>query len=164
MSHDSRIRLRPYRQADFEFFAGLIADERAMRHMGGVLSPEESRELFKRVMRPAAETGLELWAVEMQDSGELIGHAGLKPPESDGAREILFVLSPNYWGRGLGTEAARLVLDYALNVAGCKRVIGTVDPDNAPSIKVLQNIGMQLDHWREDEQGTYPVYAINRTT
>jgi RimJ/RimL family protein N-acetyltransferase len=163
MSQNRCIRLRPYRQADFAFFAGLMADEQAMRHMGGVLSPEESRELFKRILRPTAETGLELWAVEMEDSGEIIGHAGLKPPESDGAREILFVLSPAFWGRGLGTEAAQLVLDYALNVARYARIIGTVDPENIRSIRVLQNIGMQLDHWREDEQGKYPVYAINRT-
>ena len=64
------------------------------------------------------------FAVCLKESGKVIGSLGVekygmedKLTEFDGyrGREIGYVLSRDYWGRGLMTEAVRAVIDYLFN-------------------------------------------------
>jgi ribosomal-protein-alanine N-acetyltransferase len=64
--------------------------------------------------------GYGLWLIsERQAAGpaEMAGTAGLRPLEDLGL-EIIWSLAPAVWGRGYATEAARAVLDYALDRLG----------------------------------------------
>ncbi|MFD5429715.1 GNAT family N-acetyltransferase [Streptomyces sp. NPDC127084] len=54
-------------------------------------------------------------------------------------------LEPSVVGRGLVTRAARLVIDWAVEVRGIHRVEWWVSPDNAPSIAVARRLGMTKD-------------------
>lgn len=49
---------------------------------------------------------------------------------------------PGFWGQGIATEAARPVLDHALNSLGLDRVIAEIAAANAGSISVAEKLGM----------------------
>ena len=82
-------------------------------------------------------------AVVEKDSGALIGWVGLGPldfaPEEI---EIYYGLSPDYWGRGIATEAARALLRYGFEVIGLDTIVAIVHPDNGASIRVIEKMGL----------------------
>jgi RimJ/RimL family protein N-acetyltransferase len=88
-----------------------------------------------------------LYAVIHQKSQQLIGFCGLllwsfeEQPEI----EIGYRLARDYWGQGLGTEAARAVKDYAWNNWGFNRLICIIQPENTRSIRVAEKIGMHYE-------------------
>jgi RimJ/RimL family protein N-acetyltransferase len=47
------------------------------------------------------------------------------------------------WGRGYATEAARPVLDHALETLGLGEVIADIDPENAASARVALKLGFR---------------------
>ncbi len=64
--------------------------------------------------------------------------------------EIGFTLAPAYWGQGLATEAVSGILSYLFGPAQKHRVFASVDPRNAPSIALLERVGMRREaHFRE---------------
>jgi ribosomal-protein-alanine N-acetyltransferase len=106
---------------------------------------------------------LGLWGTIHKGKGQFIGCCGLLPLTIDGKAEIelSYMLASPYWGQGLGTEAAKAVLDYGFEHLGLQRVICLVDPKNLRSVKVAQNIGMTFVSEGEDELGPYHLYAKN---
>jgi len=87
------------------------------------------------------------WVIEA--AGALAGMVGLRL----GAHraELGYVLARPHWGRGLATEAARAVAEWALARPGCFRLWAVCDVENRASARVLEKIGMEregrLRHW-----------------
>ncbi len=59
---------------------------------------------------------------------------------------MLYGLAPEWWGRGLATEAGRAVLTYAFAQLRCPRVTAAADVPNLPSVSVLERLGMRFTH------------------
>lgn len=51
------------------------------------------------------------WAITLKGSDEPIGSIDLVGANPDGAPEIGYVLSYEYWGRGIMTEAVKAVIN-----------------------------------------------------
>ena len=58
---------------------------------------------------------------------------------------LAVALSSDYWGRGLGREAVRLMLGYAFGELELHRVQLTVFATNAPAIRLYEGIGFQRE-------------------
>jgi RimJ/RimL family protein N-acetyltransferase len=93
------------------------------------------------------------FAVVLTSSSEVIGDFGLfllSAAHRQG--EIGFIFHPDHHGHGYATEAGRLVLQLAFEEFGLHRVIGTLEPRNAASSRVLERLGMRLEaHFVENE-------------
>jgi RimJ/RimL family protein N-acetyltransferase len=63
--------------------------------------------------------------------------------------EIGWRLDPDYWGRGLATEAAAAVLRDGFERLGFSRLISIIYRENVASRRVAEKIGLRL--WREVE-------------
>lgn len=66
--------------------------------------------------------------------------------------EIAYELFQRAHGRGYATEAAGAVLDAAV-ATGRKRLWATVGAWNAPSFRVLEELGFERDHVSTDDSG-----------
>lgn len=83
-------------------------------------------------------TGLMLHRAE----GVLVGELGsLGGPDADGVVEIGYGVVPDYRGRGLATEAVAGIVAWLAAQTGVRGVVATCEPDNAPSIRVLEKVG-----------------------
>lgn len=82
-----------------------------------------------------------------REENRLIGYCGFFCQIVDGMNEIeiAYRLHPDYWNRGLATEAARAVRNYAFEVMELERVISLVHPDNHASRRVTEKNGMTLE-------------------
>ncbi|CAF22759.1 GNAT family N-acetyltransferase [Candidatus Protochlamydia amoebophila] len=55
--------------------------------------------------------------------------------------ELRYRFHPNYWGRGLATEAVLAVCQYAFDQLGIKKLISIIDPQNFRSLGVAKRAG-----------------------
>ena len=87
------------------------------------------------------------WATIDKQTDELIGRCGLLPWTIDGRSEVevAYLLASAHWGRGLGTEAARAVLEYGFDRLHLSRLICLIDP--------VQDYGPVADGFDERDVG-----------
>ncbi|RUT05045.1 N-acetyltransferase GCN5 [Dulcicalothrix desertica PCC 7102] len=107
---------------------------------------------------------LGLWATIYKESGKLIGRCGLLPWTIDGQPEIevAYLIAKAYWGQGLGTEAARAILDYGFDKLHLPRLICLIDQDNLASATVAKHIGMAFEkEWKHD-LGAFLLYSRSK--
>ncbi|MBE9226350.1 GNAT family N-acetyltransferase [Phormidium sp. LEGE 05292] len=56
-----------------------------------------------------------------------------------------YLLHQQYWGQGYATEAARVVVEWAIGLPNIYRVWATCDTENAASIRVLEKCGLVFE-------------------
>jgi RimJ/RimL family protein N-acetyltransferase len=84
--------------------------------------------------------------INLLSSDELIGDCGFRVLEAEPRQaEFGIALAPEFQSKGYATEALRALLDYLLVTLGKHRVIGSVDPRNVRSIKLMQQAGMRQE-------------------
>jgi len=107
---------------------------------------------------------LGLWATIHKETGKFIGRCGLLPWIIDGQDEVevAYLISKAYWKQGLGTEAAKAILNYGFEKLNLTRLICLIDKDNLASIKVAEKIGMVFEKESRDETGPFLVYSRNK--
>ena len=74
------------------------------------------------------------------DDGALIGFGGWKGPPVDGAAELGYAVAPARQGRGVATEAVRILVERA-RAAGVGLVLAHTLPEDSPSTGVLRRSG-----------------------
>lgn len=90
-----------------------------------------------------------------------VGFAGR--PDADGRLLIGYSVYPRYGRMGYGTEAAGLLIEWALNQPGVVAVHATIPPWNTPSIRVAEKLGMTvLGEGEDPEAGRVTVYEIRK--
>lgn len=107
---------------------------------------------------------LGLWATIHKESGKFIGRCGLLPwtIEDQFDVEVAYTIAEEYWGQGLGTEAAQAILNYGFEKLNLSRLICIIDPDNIASQAVAKKIGMSYEKEAHDELGTFSIYSISK--
>jgi Acetyltransferases, including N-acetylases of ribosomal proteins len=78
-------------------------------------------------------------------AGDFAGDCGLTPQVVDGVTELEvgYHVVPALQGRGYATEAAAACRDYARTALGASRLIAIIHPDNRPSQRVAEKIGLR---------------------
>ncbi|MFH8788173.1 GNAT family N-acetyltransferase [Streptomyces roseoverticillatus] len=156
-----RLTLRRWRADDLDPMAAVNADPEVMRWIGdgSVQDRERTSEAIASWEREWDERGVGLFAVEVRQSRRLAGFAGLSVPsylpEILPAVELGWRLGRPFWGRGLATEAARAVLDFAFRDRGLARVVSVHNAGNDASAAVLRKLGM-----RRERETTHPEYGV----
>jgi RimJ/RimL family protein N-acetyltransferase len=127
----------------------LYGDPEAMRYVGAdgrARTPEQTVRGVGRLIHHQEQHGYSLWAVTERETGEVIGVAGLVLEDFEGPEaEVVYELQRDRWGRGIATEVARACLEVAFERLELGRVIALAYPENGPSVRVMQKIGMQPD-------------------
>ena len=108
---------------------------------GSTRTPAQTVAGIGRLIDHQQLHGFSLWAVADRDGGEVIGVAGLVLVELVGPEvEVVYELVRDAWGRGIATAAC---LDVAFGPLGLQRVVALSYPENAPSVRVAEKIGMR---------------------
>jgi RimJ/RimL family protein N-acetyltransferase len=146
----ARLLLRPWRPAeDLHALAALNADPAVMRWVAPnrPLTRAETAEQLDRFVRHWDQHGFGLWAVVPRegDAG-CIGLAGLAVPSFLPAVlpavEVGWRFAPEWWGRGLATEAGRASVDFGFETLGLRAIVSIIDERNARSLRLARRLGM----------------------
>src|SRR5690606_8554558 len=87
----------------------------------------------------------EKFAVTINEGNILIGHMVFYKWYGESTYEIGWVFNPVYQNNGFATEAAQAILTYAFKELNVHRIISTCQPQNTPSYRVMEKIGMRRE-------------------
>lgn len=145
-----RLVLRKFKVSDAKVFFAYRTNPRVALYQGERwvnYRLEDAKDFVKEQMD--LEPGIsDTWfqiAIELKDTGNLIGDLAIHTLQDINQVEIGFTLSPIYQGQGFGLEAVRCLLGYIFNVLNKHRVIAITDVRNKPSIKLLKQVGMRKE-------------------
>ena len=141
-----RILLRRWRESDAETLYRYASDPEVGPRAGWPPhgSVDESREIIRTLFR-----GDGMWAVEWKATGEAIGCVGYLPATASNLRiaddqcEVGYWIARPFWGKGICTEAMRLVVDYCFRVKGFAVLWGDYFPENPASGRVMEKCGFR---------------------
>jgi RimJ/RimL family protein N-acetyltransferase len=139
-----RLLLRPYHAADFERLLTIYAGDRA-KFIGGRLTPRQVWDGFMNVIGHWPVHGFGGWAVELAETGDLVGEVAVHHPVDYPEVELGWLLFDGFEGRGYATEAAIVARDFAFREAGVTTLVSYIDPDNHPSLRLAQRMGAVFD-------------------
>ena len=161
-----RLMLRRLTLDDLAALFALYSDQEIRRYFPeGTLTYEETKEELEWFLNGhPAHPQLGLWATIHKETNQFIGRCGLLPwtIEQRPEVEVAYLLAKEYWGQGLGTEAAQAIVYYGFEQLQLSRLICMIYPENQASIKVARKIGMTFEKEMEDEKGPFLIYSISK--
>jgi RimJ/RimL family protein N-acetyltransferase len=142
-----RLLVRPWEAEDADSALTVFGDEQVARWLapavGRVPDVETMRALLARWAGERAASPSGRWAVEVAESGEVVGAVALLPlPPDEVDLEIGWQLAPCAWGNGFAAEAGHAVAHYAF-ASGADEIFAVVRPRNARGAATARRIGME---------------------
>lgn len=112
------------------------------------------------IQREYRERGFGRWAVHHKADDKVIGFCGPKYlPEFDKV-ELGYRYFPEYWGKGIGYEAASATLDTFKPLHGIEEAIALILHGNAGSVAVAKKVGMS--YLEENEYYGHLVHVYQK--
>jgi RimJ/RimL family protein N-acetyltransferase len=150
-----RLILRRFEDSDLIPFVAYRNDPEVARYQSWDSCDEQEAKVLIREMGSARIGVPGEWfgfATESNETGMLIGDCALRVDEHEPYRaEVGFTLARESQGRGFASEAVARVLDYAFGALGLHRIIAIADCRNAPSVALLERLGMRREgHFLEN--------------
>lgn len=140
----TRLILREFTMDDLEPLVAMHSNPEVSRFLGGVKTPEQSRQRLLEWIAEYKEYGFSKWAVVLRTTGELIGRCGLSLEEVEATSdwELGWTFARAHWGHGYATEAAAAARGHSFDKLGLPRLISLIRPGNFASIRVAERLGM----------------------
>jgi RimJ/RimL family protein N-acetyltransferase len=125
--------------AHLPFLRRMDNSTQMMANLGGIRSDAETKAYLERNLAHWAEHGFGIWILRDPTTGRVMGRAGLRhlTVEAIDEVELAYALLPEFWGRGLATDAARACVTIGREWLGLPSVVALTTRDNLASQRVL---------------------------
>lgn len=144
-----RLRLRPWTEDDADAALSIFGRREVARWLTPavprVANRDEMRQLLARWITEHDASGRSLghWAIEIRDTGRVIGAVSLLPlPPSCTDLEIGWQINPTAWGHGYGAEAGHALAHQAF-AKRASEVFAVVRRGNTRGVATARSVGME---------------------
>jgi len=145
-----RLTLRALEESELPRLVELIGDWDVVRWLMTVPFPYTMRnaeEFYADMMLSYSDDAPEFYTMALKSDNLLIGGVGLHSPRTPnplkGEIEIGYWLGKDFWGRGLMSEATRIVIDLGFARPSTQAIGAVTAPDNKASQNVLRKAGLR---------------------
>jgi len=154
-----RLILRPFAKKDAAELHRILNQEGILKYFPGPGSPsmEKAQRFVAHQMEQWGEVGYAWWAVELKETGRLVGWNGLQYLPETEETEIGFLLDKDHWGQGLTTEAGLVGLRFGFETVKLAEIIALAHPENLASQRVIEKLGLRFV-----EEAEYFDMAVRR--
>ena len=162
-----RMILRKFSIDDYQSVYEFGSNVEVQKYTGDEIltSPNQAKAIIKEVLfSDYKKYGYGRLAAIFKPENKIIGFAGLKYLPEFKESDIGFRFLPEYWGKGIATEASLAIIRYGFEVLKLDNIIGIADPINIGSCRVLEKIGLKfykLDTYDEDNK-KYNWYQLSK--
>lgn len=160
-----RLIIRSFEFEDWSAVLEYTSNKSVMKYIPeGVFNEEEAKDFIKKNYDIQARN----FPVVIKDNCKLVGHIVFHKYFGDHTFEIGWVFNPAFHNRGYASEAALAILKYGFEEMNLHRIIATCQPENIPSYRVMEKIGMRREGYfkkcipHENEWWDEYYYAILR--
>ena len=141
-----RIYLRPLDMEDADAFVSWLNDTEIRQYLG-MISPMNrlrEREYLKDLYKDEKRLNL---GIVLKKKDELIGGVGLHDISlTHRNTEIGIVIgNKNYWSKGYGTEALKLMMGHGFDQLNIHRIFLRVISNNARAIRAYEKAGFRME-------------------
>lgn len=160
----ARAVLRPFSVTDGDELLRLFRDASIRRYLldDMVVSADWVSDEIVASQGRFASSGTGLWSVRTKGESQIIGFGGFREFFDPPQLQLLFGLLPAYWGRGLATEIAASICDYAFRDLNLPSVSAAIDVPNTASGKVLERLGMEFEQIMTEGEAETAFYVLRR--
>lgn len=137
-----RLLIRKLDWADEQAVYDYTSDNLVMKYLPeGVFTKEATKEFIGQNVGEQAEK----FAVVLKDEDLLIGHIFFGKYFGSHTYEIGWVFNPKFYNQGYASESAKAMVAYGFGKMKLHRIIATCQPENTPSYRVMEKIGMRRE-------------------
>ncbi|UKT63047.1 GNAT family N-acetyltransferase [Pedobacter mucosus] len=133
--------IRQFQLSEEKIFCSFFDDEEVMRYLP-LRTNEEYKKLFKAALGDYKEGPLGRWGIFDLNNGDYIGNCLLrKLAENPVCLEIGYSIGKVYWGKGIGSEVAKAIVDYAFSHTDTNELVALTEAENIGSQRILEKVG-----------------------
>lgn len=143
-----RTYLRFFKHSDLNDISNVLGHPKVMRYSTlGVQSKIDCEKFIHWCSEQYLQFKTGLYAIELKDVEKVIGYCGIHFEEIDGniQPELSYRIHPDYWNKGIGSEVASSIKNYAFEELGMNRIISVIESENVGSIRVAEKVGMKFE-------------------
>jgi diamine N-acetyltransferase len=141
-----KVQLRPVKRSDIEYFLKWFNDLEVTQYLNTSLQMTEMAE-EKWIENLGNQQNRAVFVIEAieGDSSKPIGNTGLHNINAwdHNATFGITIGEKDYWSRGYGTEAARLIINYGFEVLNLYRINSGVISFNERSLRMHRSVGFK---------------------
>lgn len=158
----SRLICRKWTKRDLEAIQAVYSDADAMRFVGDgkPLTSQQCRQWLNITLNNYQTRGYGMYALDLKEQNLTVGFAGFVHPDNQNLPELKYAFKREYWGLGLATEVARVLVEYGQTNLGIDKIIATVDVDHQVSQRILVTVGFRQVAERFDASARVLVFAL----
>ncbi len=137
----------------------LYQNIRVRKYLGGIVNDAEFFKRFQTMYGSEAD----YFVVKLQNTEQFVGLISLCKYYDGVNIEVSYQILPEFWGRGLASEALQAVLEFAFTDLGLKKIYAETQTANHYSCLLLEKVGFSLSanirRFNEDQS----VFVIEPT-
>ncbi len=146
-----RLRLREWRAgdpADTDALLAILSDPETLKLWPFLFDRDGVEDWIARAVDCYREHGYGRVAVELRDTGEVIGDCGLNPSAIDDWSyvDLGWIFHVRHHGNGYAIEASRAIIDHAFNVLNLPELVAHMAEEHHASRRVAERLGMTYSH------------------
>jgi len=130
-------------------------------------SVEESETMLRKWLEHWQKYDFGYWVITTRtEPHKIIGCGGLMYKQIAHARRanLYFRFRTSAWGKGYATEMAKMSQQLGFKKLGLQQIAALVRPDNKPSIRLLERLGMIQRGIIKDKKGSFYFYVLDQNT
>lgn len=143
-------------EADFQYYLQLVLNEKVMiMNYGRVFTLEEANLTYKGILKNNVKhEDFGYFKVFNKDKNIFVGLGSVTINNELTESEIEYMILPEYWGQGYGSEIVYELLKKAEKIKTIKKVTAITDPNNILSKKILKKNGFMSVRVFEIDDGS----------
>ena len=149
-----KVYLRPLEKADLnDNYLAWLSDPEVTRYLETGVFPTTRQDLEKFYESVTGSRSQVIFAIVDRKSNLHLGNVKLGPIDWIHRRAMLGILigEKKFWGRGIGEEATRLMVDYAFRRLNLNRVTLGVVAEHESAVRCYEKVGFKVEgRGRED--------------
>jgi [ribosomal protein S5]-alanine N-acetyltransferase len=163
-----RLLFRQHVPADLDAFCAMEQDADFRRYVGGQpRTREEAERRFQDSLKPVTDR-LSMWATVYKPEGKYIGRCGIYPHFNRagfpirGEASLGLYIAPEYWGKGLATEAGNAFVQFGFNELNIHKIVTMIDTRNDASTHIIKKLGFELEETEYGEYRSFHHFALDK--
>ena len=137
--NSDRLIIVPFQQSDKMDWFRIDSNPLVRKFLPGK-SPtrQQAYDYIDKSMTSYSRNGFGRYAVRSRQNGNLIGMCGFLM--EDYGIDFGYRYLPKYWGKGIGFEAARTVLDFGFTAIGDENIFALTLVSNVASVRIIEKL------------------------
>lgn len=164
MIESDRLIFRRFTLDDLPLLVEQRSDPEVNKFLGGtkLQNPEALGKRIRFYMSCYESHGFGMCAMVWKQTGKMIGSAGLQPLDGTDEIEVGYSMTKDYWGKGIGTEAAKAWLEHGFRDHALDRIVAVAHTENWASRHIMEKLGMKYEKAEDHYGAECAFYAISK--